>query len=140
MKNKVRPTKLQLRTLEIKKLNPDMPMGQAMLKAGYALKTSIAPKHNLLDSRGVEVAMEKYQEELAGLGLTHKKVAEKLAEWIDAKKISTSLTEPDKIIPDYQTQLKAGEMLRTDLGFKNEDVEQNIDKQIIFQIIKDKHD
>ena len=105
-------------------------IGKAMISAGYDSTTAKNPK-NLTDSKGFEVAMDEYKKELTKLGLTTGKVAEKLSEWIDAKKISTSLTEPDKITPDYQTQLKAGEMLRQDLGFKKDDSQGNLKKRIV---------
>lgn len=44
-------------------------------------------------------------------GLSDGKLLDKFSEWLDAKKIKSSMTEPDKIVDDYQTQLKAGEML-----------------------------
>ena len=40
----------------------------------------------------------------------------KTKEWLEAHKIKTSLTEPDQIVPDYPTQLKAAEMVRQDWG------------------------
>ena len=62
-------------------------------------------------------------------------MAKKVEEWLEAVKISTSLTEPDKIIPDYQTQLKAGEMLREDLGIKTD--KNSFTQNNFFQIAKD---
>lgn len=44
-------------------------------------------------------------------GLSEGKLLSKFSEWLDAKKIKTSLTEPDVLTDDYQTQLKAGEMI-----------------------------
>ncbi len=58
-------------------------------------------------------------------GLSQGKLIDKLNEWIDAKKISTSLTEPDKITNDWQTQLKAGELIIKLMG---------LDKQILNQM------
>lgn len=51
-------------------------------------------------------------------GLSTGKLAEKISEWLSAKKIKGSMTEPDKIVEDYQTQLKAGEMLVKLLGLE----------------------
>lgn len=51
-------------------------------------------------------------------GLSGGKLAEKIEEWLSAKKIKGSMTEPDKIVEDYQTQLKAGEMLVKLLGLE----------------------
>ncbi|MFA5443154.1 MAG: hypothetical protein WC286_04710 [Bacilli bacterium] len=53
-------------------------------------------------------------------GLSTGKLAEKIDEWLSAKKIKGSMTEPDKIVEDYQTQLKAGEMLVKLLGLETQ--------------------
>jgi len=90
---------------------------KAMIGAGYSPATANTPQ-KLTESKGFEELKKEYREELMAQGIHSKKLAIKMAEWIDAVKISTSLTEPDRITPDYQTQLKAGEMLREDFGFK----------------------
>lgn len=119
--NKVKPTKLQLKTLEIKQANPDMPMGKAMVEAGYSEVTSQRPKQNLVDSRGFETAVEQFRVKLTDLGIDSNFMAKKYKEWVTAKKPFSSHTEPDKMIPDYQTQIKAGEMIREDLGIKTKE-------------------
>lgn len=78
-----------------------------MRQAGYAKTTSLSPKDNFLDLKGTETAVELFKNELAGQGITTKKLAKKYAEWLDATKIKSSLTEPDQVVPDYETQLKA---------------------------------
>lgn len=120
MKNKVKPTKLQKATVEILKENPKMPIGKAMRQAGYAVSTSKIPSINFLDLKGTQIARQDWIRELRGAGLGESKIKEKLAEWIDATKVQSSMTEPDKIVPDYSTQLKAGEMIRKDLGLEQE--------------------
>jgi hypothetical protein len=130
--NKVKPTILQKRTLEIKRDNPDMPLGEAMREGGYSPKTSSHPKQNFIGLRGTATAIEKWREELRGSGLGEQKIKEKLQEWIDAQKIKTSLTEPDEIVPDYKTQIEAGKMVRKDLGIETDTpkfmVQQNFTK------------
>lgn len=118
--NKVKPTKLQKKTLEIKRDNPDMPLGKAMVRAGYSPKTSLKPKQNFTDLKGTAMAIEQWREELRGSGLGEQKIKEKIKEWIDAERIKTSLTEPDKKVPDYKTQIEAGKMIRKDLGIETE--------------------
>lgn len=83
--------------------NVGKPIGKAMLDAGYSPATAKNPDH-LTESKG-------FQELLRENGLDEKKLKNKLKEWIDAVKIQSSMTEPDRIVPDYPTQLKAGEML-----------------------------
>lgn len=127
--NKVKPTKLQKRTLAILKENPDMSLGKAMITAGYAENTASHPKQNLLEAPGVLNAREQWIEILRDKGITIEKLAEKQNEWLDAKKVvSAKITGKDADsgtddfieVPDYQTQLKAGEMLREDFGFKQQ--------------------
>ncbi len=138
-KNKVKPTLLQKRTLEIKRDNPKMPLGKAMLQAGYSAKSAIAPKENFLERRGTQVAIEEWREQLRGLGLGEDKLQKKYAEWLEAKKIVTSPTEPDKVVPDYQIQIKAGEMLREDLGIKQSG-NANVNVQVNNNFLKEKRD
>lgn len=127
--NNVKPTALQQRAMEIIKENPDMPLGKAMITAGYAEKTASHPKQNLIATPGVLNAREQWIEILSKKGITVDKLAEKQKEWLDAKKVvSAKITGKDADagtddfieVPDYQTQLKAGEMLREDFGFKQQ--------------------
>lgn len=131
MANKVKPTEKQRKAFELKMTNPDMPLGKAMQIAGYDKQTSEAPGENFLESRGVAVLREEYKNHLTTLGLGTHKIAEKMAEWLDAQKpigakilVAKDGTVIDADsqgaieVPDYQTQLKAGEMLREDLGIK----------------------
>lgn len=127
--NKVKPTALQQRAMEILKENPGMPAGKAMITAGYAENVARSPKQNLLDRSGVLNAKEKWLDILSKKGITIDKLADKQAEWLEAKKVVSARTTgkdadsgtDDFIeVPDYQTQLKAGEMLREDFGFKQQ--------------------
>ena len=43
-------------------------------------------------------------------------MVKKTAEWLEATKPFSSHTEPDKMVPDYQTQQKAAEFVRKDFG------------------------
>jgi hypothetical protein len=93
----------------------------------------------------VESAKERWLDILSKKGITVDKLADKQVEWIDAKKVvSARVTGKDADsgtddfieVPDYQTQLKAGEMLREDFGFKQQagasvtfNFSQKVDKQ-----------
>ena len=100
--------------------DPRKPIGQIMEEAGYAKNTAIAPTKNLLSSDGFQEIRARYTQKLIEMGLDETKMAQKLAEWLDAVKVSNSLTEPDRLVPDYQTQLKAGDIIREDLKLKPE--------------------
>ncbi len=93
---------------------------KAMLDVGYSPASANNPQ-NLIKSKGFQQLKEQYKDKLVALGLNGEKLATKMTEWIDATKVSTSLTEPDRIVPDYQTQLKAADMLREDFGLKSKD-------------------
>ena len=109
---------MQKRAVEILKDNPDLSMAEVMRRAGYKPTTSGYPKENFLALKGTQVALDQWREVLRGRGLGEEKLISKYQEWIDAQKTSTSFTEPDKITPDYATQVKAGEWLRKDLGIE----------------------
>ena len=93
-------------------------LSKAMIDAGYSPRTARAPQ-KLTESKGFQELKKQYQDALIASGIDHNKLVKKMAEWIDAVKISSSLTEPDRVVPDYQTQIKAGEMLREDFGLKD---------------------
>lgn len=116
----IKPTEIQQRTFEAKLVNPKLSMGQAMIQGGYTEISASHPKQNFVDSRGFDTLREEYKKQLSDLGLGTAKIAAKMAEWLDAEKPFSSHTEPDRLIPDYQTQIKAGEMLREDLGLTQE--------------------
>lgn len=130
-KNNRKPTLLQKKTVEILAENPRMPIGRAMREAGYSKNTALNPKSDFLERRGTAVALDQWREKLRGVGITEDLLAKKHLEWLFAKKTITSLTEPDKQVPDYTTQIKAGEMLRDDFGIKRkEENPDNLKKRI----------
>lgn len=111
-----KPTKLQRKTVAILKENPDKPLGQAMREAGYKPSTSSHPKSDFLALKGTAVVIEQWREALRGSGLHEGWLLKKYREWGEATKIKSSLTEPDKVVPDYETQLKVKDDIRGDLG------------------------
>ena len=131
MKNKVRPTRKQLKTLEIKQANPNMPLGQAMKQAGYSKTTSYHPKQNFIELKGTQLAIDQFKEKLAGLGITPVFMAGKYNEWLNATKIKSSMTEPDRVVPDYETQLKVKDDVNKVLGLELEKNQGNVKKRIV---------
>lgn len=87
---------------------------KAMIDAGYSPATANTPQ-KLTEAVGFEEIKKRYYVKLQELNLGPEKMAEKIDEWLHAQKPFSSHTEPDKMIDDYSTQLKAGEMLREDL-------------------------
>lgn len=77
--------------------NPSSTMKDAMLAVGYAENTAIAPQ-NVTESKGWHELMEKY--------LPDEKLLEVHQNGLEASKIHSSHTEPDKTVPDYPTQAK----------------------------------
>jgi hypothetical protein len=130
MSNKVKPTLLQKRTLEILKENPKLPIGKAMIEAGYSKKSAVAPKENFLDRKGTAVGIEQWRTRLRGIGITEDLLVKKHLEWLFAEKKVTSPTGPDEMLPDYPTQLKAGEMLRKDFGLSVDEPIQQTNIQV----------
>lgn len=95
-------------------------VSRAMLDAGYDPTTAKNPK-NLTESKGFDELKKEYHSELIALDLSPKRLAKKLNQFIDAKKPFSSHTEPDKMIDDWQTQVKGVEMLREDLNLKSKE-------------------
>src|SRR6185312_4486113 len=99
---------------------------KAMLEAGYSPATAKTPQ-KLTESKGFELLLQDYRNELLAKGINGKKMAQKMDEWLEAKKVISAHNAKDANaetddfieVPDYQTQLKAGEMLREDLGIKS---------------------
>ena len=109
-----KPTKKQATAMQL--IREGVPPTVAMRKAGYSAKTAEAPSQNLLRSAKVQDIIEHYKAEYLRLGITPTYLVEKTKEAIEATKIKTSLTEPDREVPDWETRLKAMEMVRTDWG------------------------
>lgn len=124
-KRKVRATRLQKRTIQILKDNPGMSKAEAMRRAGYAKSTSTHPKQKLVESKGAQVEMEKWREQLRGSDLGEKALLNKYREHLEAQKVvSARITSKDADsqtddfidVPDYQAQARAVEWIRKDLG------------------------
>lgn len=107
----------------------------AMISAGYSPKTANDPKTNLLNLQGSQKIIEQYKAEYTKVGITPMYMAKKTAEWLEATKIKSSMTEPDKIVPDYPTQLKAAEFVRQDWGMINKDAGININGEKVIAIL-----
>lgn len=99
------PTIKQIRALQYR--NQGMTKRAAMKKAGYSPAAYNNPGATLMKSRGVKQILQSMAGDLEDAGLTAEFMAQKFQEWISAKKIHTSMTEPDREVPDYQTQLRA---------------------------------
>jgi len=111
-----KPTVLQRKATELLALNPKLSKRQAMIQAGYSEVSASHPKQNLVETSGAKTAIEEMKEKLIGRGITIDYMAEKYKEWMEAKKVKGSMTEPDKIVPDYETQLKAKDDVNRLLG------------------------
>lgn len=101
----VRPTPMQIKALIYK--NQGMSKYKAMLKAGYSNNLARKPNRDFYNLKGVKMMIESMASRIMDEGLTTEYMAIKFKEWMDAQKIHTSHTEPDKHVPDYDTQLKA---------------------------------
>lgn len=118
-------TKKQSIALQLLTQNPTMSERQAMIAAGYSTKAAGHPKRFLYEAKGVQTILEGFQLELRHRGLLTAKLAQKYEEWIDATqtkgfRVRVGTDEKGKAqmeyvevkVPDYPTQLKAGEMLK----------------------------
>ena len=101
---RLKPTIKQTKTLQFIKEGDSI--RNSMIKAGYAVKTANKGRE-FFKLKSVQGYINGLQEYVVNAGLTNQKMADKFKEWIDAEKITTSHTEPDRSVPDYDTQLKA---------------------------------
>ena len=113
-----KPTQMQSEAMQ-NILSGDKPR-EAMIKAGYSPKVAHDPKGNLLTLKGPQMIIEQYQAEYARLGITPIYMAKKDKEWLEATKIKSSMTEPNKVVPDYQIQLQAAERVDKIWGITKE--------------------
>lgn len=108
-----RPTEKQIKAVHL--IAQGMPTATALRKAGYAPTTAKMSNNFLYSNKGIQKVLDNYQKMFVRVGLTEDKFAQKVAEFVDAKKIDHSHTEPDKQVPDYQTQLRGVEIWRNTL-------------------------
>jgi hypothetical protein len=78
-----------------------------MIKAGYTVTSASHPKQALMQKPAVRKILSDMKEELQDAGLTSIAMVDKFKEWLYAEKVQSSMTEPDKLVPDYKTQLAA---------------------------------
>jgi hypothetical protein len=74
MKNKVKPTEKQLKTLQ--HLNSARTLQEAMLAGGYSESSSRKPKQNFTDREGTKTAIEEYKGHLINAGASPEILAE----------------------------------------------------------------
>lgn len=75
---------------------------QSAIDAGFARATA-KNAYDKVETGGVKEAIEKA---LDRAGVTTERIADKVNEGLEAKKIHTSHTEPDAIVPDFAVQHK----------------------------------
>ena len=81
--------------------NPSLTMGEAMREVGYSEASATKPS---------EVTNSIGWQQLMDTMLPDEKLLLRHAEGLDATKIHTSHTEPDREVPDYPTRAKYIEM------------------------------
>ena len=115
MQNKIKPTEKQLSTFE--NIKRGMKLRDAMLAAGYKPSTGINPKAKLVDSKGFQVLIKEYREDLRRAGVTKEVLAEIQAEGL--------FDQDAKVRLDYLKETKK------DLGFIEDKQEGGITNNIL---------
>lgn len=126
-----KPTAMQAKAMEL--IREGKSPRSAMIAAGYSPEVARSPGRELLGTPGAKSLIEQYMAEYAAVGITPKYLATKTAEWLQAKKTTNaailvmkdgSLVKAEEQglieVDDYQTQLKAAEMVRKDFGMGQE--------------------
>lgn len=91
---------------------------KAALEAGYAPGVAKNANSQILDKAGVK---ERWLDILEKHGISEDLAAKKIKEGLEAYRLSTSLTEPDKVVPDFATRHKYLETTLEQLGRKAKD-------------------
>jgi hypothetical protein len=90
-----------------------------MKEAGYS-KSTLIQSYKFKKSPTVQRMMIGLAGKLQDKGLTVDYLADKFMEWLNAEKPFSSHTEPDKSVPDYDTQIKAYDRVKEVLNPKFE--------------------
>lgn len=104
------PTPLQKKLFHY--LAQGMSRRSAMLKAGYSLSMANSST-GLFKSPQMKKYMSSVVHIMEKNGIDKEYIAKKFGEWFEAEKHVTSHTEPDKMLPDYDIQLKAYDRYKT---------------------------
>jgi hypothetical protein len=102
---KKRLTQREIKTFQY--MSQGMSRRAAMIKAGYSVTTATHSSTRFMNRPKIAAVLADIADELDNVGITKGFIAGKFKEWLNAEKIHGSLTEPDRVVPDYQTQLKA---------------------------------
>lgn len=113
-----KPTAKQAKALEL--IRQGTLPTTAMRQAGYTPDTSTHPTNNLLRSAGAQQIIEKYRDEYVRQGIIPQSYVSKVVDLMEANKLSTSLTEPDRVVPDWTARAKGLEIYRKDAGLESD--------------------
>lgn len=98
------PTLKQIKTLQL--INQGYSTHRAMKEAGYAQST-LNQSYKFKQSPVVKSMLMDLNKRLYEKGFTSEFIAGKFMEWMGAEKPFASHTEPDRMVPDYDIQIKA---------------------------------
>lgn len=110
----MKPTPKQAKALELIR-NGKTPRA-AMIAAGYSEETARSPKRELLGTPGAQSYLEQYREEYVRQGIVPTYYIRKVKDLMDAEKVHSSHTEPDRTVPDWMARAKGLEIYRKDIG------------------------
>lgn len=118
--NNIQPTPLQIKAVN-NVLNGESNIGKAMQDAGYSEKTSLNPKQNFVDSRGVQTylqALDEKSRKKFNMSVTEKAL-ETYFDALDAQKVVPvrMLQSEGKVlvksagVPDHDIRMKAADRI-----------------------------
>lgn len=127
---RTRKTKPDIRAIKtLQYINQGESVRAAQIKAGYSVKTA-SRSTKFFKNKGVQRAIQSMKGFLEDVGLTNLKMASKIAEFVDAKKVDHSHTEPDKVVPDYRTQIEGVKLWNEVLDRNSEGQKGKIKQQL----------
>lgn len=104
-----KPTEKQAKAVAYLAQHPKATLSQAMREAGYSEVTIDKPGENFAGLEGVRSLADQLRIDVS-TKVSSKRIANKISSLMDAQKPFSSLTEPDRMVDDNATQLKATEL------------------------------
>lgn len=97
-------------TKALQYMNQGNSMRKSMQMAGY--KSLANQGKRFFEFKGAQRALESMAGYLEQQGLTNQYMAQKIKQFTEAEKIHSSIKEPDRVVPDYRTQIEGVKLWR----------------------------
>lgn len=112
------PTLLQIKATQL--IAQGYTVHRAMKDAGYS-QSSLKQSFKFKKSPAVQSLMADFNQTLIDKGINKDFLGDKFKEWLTAEKPYSSHTEPDRMVPDHDIQIKAYDRLKDIINPQTQD-------------------